>query len=263
MINSKPLYLRIADFRIKITFLPSKELIRNSKLREELRIQLRDFLVTSFMKAEYEILVRYDPSMMVNFKTQQLFVPIYRKLSSRKTAIGYFNSLDHFNTVLLEVLNCLLIKHNGFILHASSVKIGGKLLIFCGNSGGGKSTIVKLLKSGTPISDDHILVRKRKGRYCYYVSPLIERNKYPHLDTIGVDGKIYLLKQSKRYSLKRITQEKAVNLLLSLISKPIMLPREVYLPSLIANLSDFISRQEINYLLFGLHRNKLERLLFS
>jgi len=263
MINSKPLYLRIADFRIRITFLPSKELINNSNLREELKVQLKDFITPSFTRADYEILVRYDKSIMINREAQQLLVPIYRKLSSKRMVIGYFNSLDHFNTALLEALNCLLLKSSGFILHASSIVIGAKLLVFCGNSGKGKSTIVKLLKSGTPVSDDQIIVRRRRGCYRYYASPLIERKKYPSLDLTGKSGKLYLLKQSKHYLLKRITPEKAINLLLPCISKPMLLPKEVYFPILLSSLTAFVSHQEIKYLFFGLHRNRLEQLLLS
>jgi len=54
--------------------------------------------------------------------------------------------------------------NSGFYLHASSVEISGKALIFLGHSTAGKSTIAGILSKKYPIiSDDKIFVSKKKN----------------------------------------------------------------------------------------------------
>lgn len=56
--------------------------------------------------------------------------------------------------------------NNGFMLHASSVNIKDKAIVFLGHSTSGKSTIAQLLSRQFPlISDDKIIMFKSDGKW--------------------------------------------------------------------------------------------------
>jgi hypothetical protein len=65
--------------------------------------------------------------------------------------------------------------HGGLELHASGVVLGGKSVLFVGDSGAGKTTLARLYERyarGTPIlSDDRIAVCRKRGRFSGFGTP--------------------------------------------------------------------------------------------
>lgn len=72
-------------------------------------------------------------------------------------------------------LSIVLPRLSGAILHASSVRIDGRALVFAGVSGAGKSTIARLLTEGatdrTRLADELLVVRASAGQWRVYVAP--------------------------------------------------------------------------------------------
>jgi hypothetical protein len=68
-----------------------------------------------------------------------------------------------------------LARHGGLVVHASAVVMEGHAVVFCGQSGAGKTTTARLWKRRHPraviLSDDRVVVRKVRGRWCVFGTP--------------------------------------------------------------------------------------------
>ena len=65
----------------------------------------------------------------------------------------------------------LALTHSGLLLHACGVIRDGKGYVFCGYSGAGKSTVARLSRAYTILSDDLVIVRRAQGRFYVYGVP--------------------------------------------------------------------------------------------
>jgi len=93
----------------------------------------------------------------------QVFFDLYEQ-AEEQTAMAWFYGL---------VLSGVLHLNNLFALHASGVLHAGQLVLFCGHSGMGKSTIAaQLRKRGYPLfTDDKCVVRWNKETNTYLATP--------------------------------------------------------------------------------------------
>jgi len=82
---------------------------------------------------------------------------------------------------IARTLNILFHRKGGIVLHSSVALIDGKALLFVGESGRGKSTIVDFLHTNKPdvdiLSDNSAFIIKRAGRFMVYPSPYVEANR--------------------------------------------------------------------------------------
>jgi len=262
--TQRSIYFQAAGFNIKIEFAKSKRLIANDRLREALIKQLSGFMIESKgIVFDFTIKVVYCPELLFGRTTKVIYAPIFNQLQTNKAEISYYNSLDHFNSALLEILNQLLIKHNGFILHASACVFQGKPLIFLGKTNNGKSTVVQLLLPEAKIlADDHLLVRRIKNDYNFFQSPLIERNPYPKFGLINyrIDS-LYLLQKSKCCETKKVaSKDYLAKLLPKLVAFPKLVSSDLE-NNLSRNVGRFIEEQNFQLLSFGLDKKKLKALL--
>lgn len=87
---------------------------------------------------------------------------------------------EHANSMLAwlygSVLTAALQLHNRFALHASAVQVDGKLSLFCGHSGIGKSTLaVQLGNRGYPLfSDDKCVLNWNEAIRLYEAQPSLQ-----------------------------------------------------------------------------------------
>ena len=80
---------------------------------------------------------------------------------------------------LMRILGHLLVvsimhRHQGVLIHASSVILEGEGILFCGISGAGKTTLSNLWQKRagvTVLSDDRVIVRKEGKEYFVYGTP--------------------------------------------------------------------------------------------
>jgi hypothetical protein len=88
-----------------------------------------------------------------------------------------FQAADH-NPFVGPALELLMITHltrrEGVILHGCGISIGGRGVVFAGESGEGKSTLSRLWaqeKGVEILSDDRVIVRRQNGLFYLYGSP--------------------------------------------------------------------------------------------
>ena len=110
----------------------------------------------------------------------------------------------------LFTLTCLLLDE-AIALHAASILKEGRVYIFVGSSGSGKTTVAKLSKGYTVLSDDLAIIKPTDGSYFVFPTPHWldmqtgdrENRPYP------IGGLFKLVKDDKIY-LKEIPPAKAI-----------------------------------------------------
>lgn len=122
--------------------------------------------------------------------------------------------------ILRKIYYVLFFKNDGFVLHSSGVTHKNKASIFVGNSGAGKSTIVRILgksKYFTPFADNNIFVRydRQKKDFLIYKSPFLEWNvvykeNVSDKDLMVSIENIFILKKSKSNSIRKVSFNEAV-----------------------------------------------------
>jgi hypothetical protein len=261
-------YLSIAGFVIKIVCKPNTDLIYNKRLYRAIINQLKGFVLAKCdQKSDYQINIVYNSALMVDHSKQQVLAPIYRQLGAHALEVSYYSSLDHFNTALFDVINYLLIKHRGFVLHASATLLNGELLVFMGASGSGKSTIVQRLRANTtPLADDHLLIRKIGSHFFAYQSPLIERQQYRRIGSKSFPiNRVFILKQSRNYCLENLDPRSPhlLKTVTSFVAQPKLNLADIELQqrALFQSISGFVWKSKLSNCYFGKNSQQLTHLL--
>lgn len=140
----------------------------------------------------------------------------YREFSVKKTAAKIYlvyKGLPNkyaFDTFVRLTYSSLLLKHNGFLLHASGVISRGKGYIFTGISGAGKTTIAEASKRcGIILSDEILAVRKIGKVWKLFGTPFMGLMKGGGNNKVIKKPKLLFLRQSPRNAVKTISIEKA------------------------------------------------------
>jgi len=107
--------------------------------------------------------------------------------------------------LLIAIIN--LLGKDGFLLHASSVLVKNRVVMFIGKSGAGKSTTMKMLKdSFPPFSDDCVAIKKCGNEYLCFQVPWIEKDS--SLIKLSQKGSkiaaLFFLVKNRPFSLKNI-----------------------------------------------------------
>jgi len=202
------IYLNIAGFNIQINFKSIEWEFAYRIKKNEINKYWKGFIISRPKKTDYTInFVGENHIKTINkIKERTQYILFYKKNSNKILTVNYLISIFHFQILLRQVINDLLSQHNGFILHASSNLVNNYATIFLAPSGGGKSTIMKLLsKKYQPLADDTVFIRKEFNKYYLYQTPFIEKeswiiknnNKY-------LLNKIYLLNKSSKYLITKI-----------------------------------------------------------
>ncbi len=121
------------------------------------------------------------------------------------------------------LLMYFLAPRSGAILHAAGVRVDHKCFIFPGRSGAGKSTISRLLRgmrrSMDVISDDRVIVRKTDEGYSAFGTPWPGEGGFALNRGFPLSG-IFFLSKSEANSVEKIGPQKALELLLPVVSIP-------------------------------------------
>jgi energy-coupling factor transporter ATP-binding protein EcfA2 len=97
------------------------------------------------------------------------------------------------------------------MVHASSAVIDGKAVLFAGESGKGKSTIVKKLNCRI-LANDRSILRFEKGTPRIFCSPFYEQDDFPKVNNSFPLSAIYLLEKKKtdKINLVRLDEDEAI-----------------------------------------------------
>lgn len=268
----KPLnsiYLTIAGFTIKLDFYPRRKSPTPNpsynKLFEAINSQFKGFISEPKGKVDYTVaLQRQHPAILkkrikghevalLHFYTQK---PGYEKIFTYQHI-----SISQFLILLKKIVHKLLIKNDGFILHASAVKFNGKAVIFVGKHGAGKSTAMTLLNKRFPaIADDSVIVKKEGNIYSMYQTPfVVEKNRWIHRGKALFEiDKICFLKKSPYFKLEKINDKEFI--VLRLVKQ--IFSERIGMASQAKYLIEFVEKFDgFNFLYFAKDNEKLTRLL--
>lgn len=214
-------YLNIADFCIKIVFKPyeKKYLVSINKLKILINKYFAGFISKPQKKIDFQIDILKKTPYFFQRKTKEFLISkilFYQKKGDRLTTYQHI-SISQFMFLIIDVLQQLLIKNNGFIIHGSAIEKNHKGIVFAGKSGAGKSTIVSLLKKNYKVlGDDSVIIRKNRGEYYLYQTPLIEKNYWIKRERGKYKiGKIFFLKKAPYFKKERILNKRKILYLLT------------------------------------------------
>lgn len=130
--------------------------------------------------------------------------------------------------VLDYPLDELLFQHHaarwgGMEVHACGVVVGGRVVLFCGASGAGKTTMARLFRKHRPstrvLSDDRLIVRERGGRLWAYGTPWHGSGRFASPAGRPV-GAIFFLKQAERPAVAHLGRGEAATRLFACAFPP-------------------------------------------
>lgn len=125
-----------------------------------------DKIIQVFKDKKDRVVVHKDFAVMLN-KRLMMFNIYHVK-----------NKMPPLTEILKSMISMALdLNPDGLILHASSIKYRGYGYAFVGNSGSGKSTIVKMLRPEKVFSDDMTAIRKTGASYKIFPTPWWNQRK--------------------------------------------------------------------------------------
>lgn len=210
---SKQLYLRIANFCICLR-LDKEELsyYQNSLMRLLLKVY-NAFFISKPRNTDFTIVFRETRILDLHKKKRDNRTIFFSKFVAyewkKNTAYThYFISQMQFEQILKTILTQHLLSERGIFMHGSASLFQKKVLLFFGNSGAGKSTIVRFLSSFCPVvADDQFIVRIINRNLIFYQTPFYDKNWNFQRSPNGYRiSHIFYLKKSKKNSVRSIQQ---------------------------------------------------------
>jgi len=213
------LTLEIAGLHLNLVFYQAKLVFTQNKLTREIKQYYSSFVTQTSRKPNYKIELKekYYRLISLNRDKTKSYSLIAKTIKPKIIEISYEISIFHFQKILYQVLNYLLFKKQGIMLHCSAVAKEGQAYIFLGKSGAGKSTITRLLKNKyQQIGEDTGIIRKIGNQFYFFQTPFIEAEPpYKKTRDCYHIARLYILKKSKTFKLKENkTSEQTIQFLL-------------------------------------------------
>jgi hypothetical protein len=142
-------------------------------------------------------------------------------LSRNKILVWFDSGLKKFQAILkskrpenffyfhLNLLNHLVSRSGGGIVHACGINLNGKGLLFIAPSGGGKTTMGRLCGSRKIINDDTVIVSRRNGEFMLNPFPWSGRIRHYFHPEVVLSGAFFLDK-AKENSIRPMDRQEAV-----------------------------------------------------
>ncbi len=252
----KETYLRIANYTIKVCFFKTGPPFLY-KIRGDILRFYRNFILPKKpKKIDYEIDFVDRQEFFILKKGPIYLTNLYEDCGNNRIITFYQISLIHFSVILRKIMS-LLLKKDGFILHAASSFIKNRAILFVGEAGSGKSTAMQLFKKKyRPLADDHVILKKEGGSFHFYQTPFFETNQslIKKSNRRFVLGKVFFVKKSKTFYLKKIISK---SLALRLVMEQLWIDVE-YSKEQTKAVFYFVSHfSDFYYLYFAKKSNKL------
>jgi len=120
-------------------------------------------------------------------------------------------SIDSF---LRIVYSLALVDAHGLVVHAASLIRNGRAFLFCGRSGSGKTTIARLSRDATLLSDELSIVRITERRARCYGTPFWGDLARAGADRAASLHAIYFLHHGSRHAVEAVRPRQALERLL-------------------------------------------------
>lgn len=155
-------------------------------------------------------LIKKNPKFTINIDAviNKLNVKIPSKLKKKLTE----SQFTIF--VLTGLLENFVIKKNILFLHGSSFYFKKRGYIFLGQSGAGKTTLIKKIPHQYRLSDDTTIIKKQKSTFYIYPSTFDKKIINFNNSKKIILEKIFVLKQAKQNMIVNIDLDKKIKMLL-------------------------------------------------
>lgn len=178
---TKQIFLSCAGFTIKVVFKDHDDFFGKDLFIQNLENKLKGFVLTKRRaKIDATVIFKYRNNYDIFWdkKNKKQYLNYLTELDSNIIETYYHISDQQFRILLRFIIQKLLTKNRGVMIHCSAIKKNNNAYIFLGKSGSGKSTISQLLKRHSSVlADDIAIIRKNsKGEYLLYQTPFIESN---------------------------------------------------------------------------------------
>lgn len=252
------IFLHIGGFFFEIRFLPADSLYFKKLLIKQIVSIYQPFIVNNTKKIDYRIVVmeQIHKIVRVRKKAYEEFLTTYLKHNNNNTVVTYYYiSASMFVHILNHIVAELLLKCDGFVLHASASNDHDNALIFAGPSGQGKSTMINLIKKSYPaLADDRMIIRKEHDEYRLFQASYFSKNTWikRRSDSYPIKA-IYFLKKAQYTKIEKICDKKEV---ISLLSKQ-LLSDQKFLAHNLKKVIEFVNAFDSYYYLYS-KKNKAE-----
>lgn len=144
------------------------------------------FITRYKIKTQADIFVEvYDSAFQIDSQKRNKFLFLYEVVASNRIALNYSISIIHLSYLLKGIIQKMF-GTKGFYLHCSSIISNNGLVLFVGPSGAGKSTTASLLSDKYDVfTDDDMFVRRSRGIFYGYKTPLLEKSKHIIKTSLG------------------------------------------------------------------------------
>lgn len=168
----------------------------------------------------YDILSgKWRPSAQLSpdFATGELLVP--------EPAPGTASILPLYHPQDRAVILGRMCRLNGLMMHASSILVDGRVLVFAGMSGAGKTTLARLWRShgATLLNDERTLIHKRAGSIRAGASPWHGEENQVSSETGPLAG-IFFLKQASVNRLNPLPLTESLPRMMTTAYIPVFMP---------------------------------------
>lgn len=194
------LHLKIADFNINI-YMEEAEGFPNlaKEYKNKIFSLLKGFVTSQSERVDFKLRIVYKNSFyaMVNVNSKKHYVGFYEEFPIKNSFMTYYYISNEQLLIIIRDIVQKLIVDSGVIMHGSATKIDGDAILFMGDSGAGKSTIVKMLSPDfEALADDIFIIREVKKNYYFYQTPFMEKNTPKNKEKLEVPlKKIFFLKK--------------------------------------------------------------------
>lgn len=226
----KQLYLNIANFHICLQLNKEELLYYRRSLIRILLSAYGAFFISKHQRIDFTIVFQETKILALYKKKKHNRTIVFSKFVAydwkKNTAYThYFISQMQFEQILKIILAQHLLLGKGIFIHGSASLFQKKVLLFFGDSGAGKSTIVRFLSSFCPVvADDQFIVRVIKKQLIFYQTPFYDKNwKFQRSPEGHRISHIFFLKKSKKNSVRRILQKQDLK---HLLLKQFILPTQ-------------------------------------
>lgn len=144
--------------------------------------------------------------------------------------------------MIRTLFTVILVQHDGFVLHSSAIFRDNQAYIFSGQSGAGKSTVIKLTPQPILYSDEMSFLRRgTDGLFYLHDSPFrSEFYSQPQAPTAKLAG-LFFLHQDQRDYVEKLAATHALTTTLSKLFFPVLTPNP-YGVKLFQLIGDFLQQ---------------------
>ena len=208
--KSNIIYLRISGFTFKFIFHDTEYHYSKELFLKMFRSSFKGFFVAeSNQKPHFSIHIIQKNEVKVWRQNNENYIEFYSTAKKRNNITTFYTiSIQQLSLLIRYALQSLL-RDNGFFMHGACSIFDNNANIFLGDSGTGKSTILKLAKKfTTPFADDIFIIRKIGRDYICFQSPIFDKQRWIIKNHLGYKIRnIYFLEHSNKFEIRNLTKE--------------------------------------------------------